>query len=302
MSFVFGPVPSRRLGLSLGIDIVPKKYCTLDCIYCEVCKTNNLTINQKDYYDTNEIVNEVREKYLQIKDNLDVVTITGSGEPTLNKSIDVIVKKLKTFVTHPIALLTNSTLFYDEEVRQKIKIFDIIVPSLDAANEKIFKKINKPSKKIDFSKMVEGLTLFSHKYRGKLILEILLLKGVNDQKEHLEQLVEIIKNMKYDIVQLNTAFRPTAYKNVQRLDDIQLLDVALFFNEKGIKVEPVKNFISKNIPQTIMNDIFNKMLNMRPLSEKDVVELFGEAFLKNLLQDTSIEIFKYGGETFFKKI
>jgi len=302
MSFVFGPVPSRRLGLSLGIDIVPKKYCTLDCIYCEVCKTNNLTINQKDYYDTNEIVNEVREKYLQIKDNLDVVTITGSGEPTLNKSIDVIVKKLKTFVTHPIALLTNSTLFYDEEVRQKIKIFDIIVPSLDAANEKIFKKINKPSKKIDFSKMVEGLTLFSHEYRGKLILEILLLKGVNDQKEHLEQLVEIIKNMKYDIVQLNTAFRPTAYKNVQRLDDIQLLDVALFFNEKGIKVEPVKNFISKNIPQTIMNDIFNKMLNMRPLSEKDIVELFGEAFLKNLFQDTSIEIFKYGGETFFKKI
>ncbi|MBC7197140.1 MAG: radical SAM protein, partial [Deferribacterales bacterium] len=160
MSFVFGPVPSRRLGLSLGIDIVPRKYCTLDCIYCEVCKTDNLTIEQKNYYDTNEIVKEVKEKYLTLKDNLDVVTITGSGEPTLNKSIDVIVKKLKTFVTHPIALLTNSTLFYNEEVRHKAKIFDIIVPSLDAANEKVFKKINKPSKEISFNKMIEGLITF----------------------------------------------------------------------------------------------------------------------------------------------
>ncbi|MCB4203952.1 radical SAM protein [Deferribacterales bacterium Es71-Z0220] len=302
MSFVFGPVPSRRLGVSLGIDIVPRKYCTLDCIYCEVCKTDNLTIEQEDYYDINEIINEVKEKYLPLKDSLDVVTITGSGEPTLNKSIDVIVKKLKTFVTHPIALLTNSTLFYDEEVRQKVKIFDIIVPSLDAANEKIFKKINKPSKEINFSRMIEGLITFSNEYRGKLILEILLLEGVNEHQEHLDQLVEIIKNMKYDIVQLNTAFRPTAYKNVKRLDDIQLLDIALFFNEKGVKVEPVKNFISKNIPKNIMNDIFNKMLNMRPLSENDIVELFGEAFLKNLSQNTSLEIFKYNGETFFKKI
>jgi wyosine [tRNA(Phe)-imidazoG37] synthetase (radical SAM superfamily) len=290
------------LGVSLGIDIVPRKYCTLDCIYCEVCKTDNLTIEQEDYYDINEIINEVKEKYLPLKDSLDVVTITGSGEPTLNKSIDVIVKKLKTFVTHPIALLTNSTLFYDEEVRQKVKIFDIIVPSLDAANEKIFKKINKPSKEINFSRMIEGLITFSNEYRGKLILEILLLEGVNEHQEHLDQLVEIIKNMKYDIVQLNTAFRPTAYKNVKRLDDIQLLDIALFFNEKGVKVEPVKNFISKNIPKNIMNDIFNKMLNMRPLSENDIVELFGEAFLKNLSQNTSLEIFKYNGETFFKKI
>ncbi|UOD35349.1 radical SAM protein [Deferribacteraceae bacterium V6Fe1] len=302
MSFVFGPVPSRRLGVSLGVDIVPRKYCTLDCIYCEVCKTDNLTIEQEDYYDINEIINEVKEKYLPLKDSLDVVTITGSGEPTLNKSIDVIVKKLKTFVTHPIALLTNSTLFYDEEVRQKVKIFDIIVPSLDAANEKIFKKINKPSKEINFRRMIEGLITFSNEYRGKLILEILLLEGVNDHQEHLDQLVEIIKNMKYDIVQLNTAFRPTAYKNVKRLDDIQLLDIALFFNEKGLKVEPVKNFISKNISKTSMNDIFNKMLNMRPLSENDIIELFGETFLKNLSQNTSLEIFKYNGETFFKKI
>jgi len=301
MSFVFGPVPSRRLGLSLGIDIVPRKYCTLDCIYCEVCKTDNLTIEQKNYYDTNEIVKEVKEKYLTLKDNLDVVTITGSGEPTLNKSIDVIVKKLKTFVTHPIALLTNSTLFYNEEVRHKAKIFDIIVPSLDAANEKVFKKINKPSKEISFNKMIEGLITFSNEYRGKLIIEILLIKGINDQQEHLEQLVKIIKNMKYDVIQLNTAFRPTAYKNVERLDDIRLLDIALFFSEKGVKVEPVKNFISKNIPKNIMNDIFKKMLNMRPLSENDIVELFGEAFLKNLIQDTTLEIFKYNNETFFKK-
>lgn len=302
MSFVFGPVPSRRLGLSLGIDIVPRKFCTLDCIYCEVSKTDNLTIEQKDFYDTNEIVSEVKNKYPLLKGDLDVVTITGSGEPTLNKSIDVIVKKLKTFITHPIVLLTNSTLFYDFTVREKVKVFDIVVPSIDAANVKIFNKINRPSKEIDFQKMIEGLLNFSHEYRGRLILEILLIKGVNDHREHLIDLVDLIKNIKYDIVQLNTAFRPTAYDNVKRLDDLELLNIALFLTEKGVKVEPVKNFIPKNIPQTIANDIIKKMLNMRPLSKRDIIELFGENFLKDLTQDPSVEIFKYNGETFFKKI
>lgn len=302
MSFVFGPVPSRRLGLSLGIDIVPRKFCTLDCIYCEVSKTDNLTIEQKDFYDTNEIVSEVKNRYPLLKGDLDVVTITGSGEPTLNKSIDVIVKKLKTFITHPIVLLTNSTLFYDFTVREKVKVFDIVVPSIDAANVKIFNKINRPSKEIDFQKMIEGLLNFSHEYRGRLILEILLIKGVNDHREHLIELVDLIKNIKYYIVQLNTAFRPTAYDNVKRLNDLELLNIALFLTEKGVKVEPVKNFIPKNIPQTIANDIIKKMLNMRPLSKKDIIELFGENFLKDLGQDPSVEIFIYNGETFFKKI
>lgn len=302
MSFVFGPVPSRRLGLSLGVDIVPRKFCTLDCIYCEVSKTDNLTIERNDYYDTNEIVSEVKKKYFPLKGDLDVVTITGSGEPTLNKSIDVIAKKLKTFVTHPIALLTNSTLFYDFSVREKVKVFDIVVPSIDAANVKIFNKINRPSKEIDFQKMIKGLISFSKEYRGRLILEILLIKGVNDHKEHLIELIDIIKNIKYDIVQLNTAFRPTAYDNVKRLDDEELLNIALFLTEKGVKVEPVKNFIPKNIPQTIAKDIFKKMLNMRPLSKRDIIELFGENFLKDLSQDPSVEIFEYNGETFFKKI
>lgn len=301
MSFVFGPVPSRRLGVSLGVDIVPRKYCTLDCIYCEVCKTDKLTVSRQDFYDTNEIIEDVKKIYSKIKENIDVVTITGSGEPTLNKSFDVIVKKLKTFVYHPIALLTNSTLFYDNKVRQQAMVFDIIVPSLDAADTKTFQMINKPAKEINFHNMINGLVDFSKSYRGKLFVEVLLIKRVNDSLSHLTKLVDIINSLKYDVVQLNTAFRPTAYKNVQRLSDAELLDVAFFFQKRGLKVEPVKNFISKNIQDSDKEELFEKMLHMRPLSETDIVELFGESFLKKVKDDNKFQFFTYQQETFFKK-
>lgn len=301
MSFVFGPVPSRRLGVSLGVDIVPRKYCTLDCIYCEVCKTDKLTVSRQDFYDTNEIIEDVKKIYSKIKENIDVVTITGSGEPTLNKSFDVIVKKLKTFVYHPIALLTNSTLFYDNKVRQQAMVFDIIVPSLDAADTKTFQMINKPAKEINFHNMINGLVDFSKSYRGKLFVEVLLIKGVNDSLSHLTKLADIISSLKYDVIQLNTAFRPTAYKNVQRLSDAELLDVAFFFQKRGLKVEPVKNFISKNIQDSDKEELFEKMLHMRPLSETDIVELFGESFLKKVQDDNKFQFFTYQQETFFKK-
>jgi len=301
MSFVFGPVPSRRLGVSLGVDIVPRKYCTLDCIYCEVCKTDKLTVSRQDFYDTNEIIEDVKKIYSKIKENIDVVTITGSGEPTLNKSFDVIVKKLKTFVYHPIALLTNSTLFYDNKVRQQAMVFDIIVPSLDAADLKTFQMINRPAQEINFHNMINGLVDFSKSYRGKLFVEVLLIKRVNDSLSHLTKLVDIINSLKYDVVQLNTAFRPTAYKNVQRLSDAELLDVAFFFQKRGLKVEPVKNFISKNIQDSDKEELFEKMLHMRPLSETDIVELFGESFLKKVQDDNKFQFFTYQQETFFKK-
>jgi wyosine [tRNA(Phe)-imidazoG37] synthetase (radical SAM superfamily) len=303
MSYVFGPVPSRRLGVSLGVDIVPKKYCTLDCLYCEVGKTDNLTIQREDFYDIDEIISEVEKIYCEIKEHLDVVTITGSGEPTLNKSFGKIAKELKKFVTHPVVLLTNSTLFFIDEVKSEALNFDIVIPSLDAADVDTFEKLNKPSKGIDFDKMIDGLIDFSKMFENKLFVEVLLLKDINDSFKHLDKIADILKKMKYTLVQLNTAFRPTAYKNIRRLDDKELLEKAIYLKSKGVKVEPVTNFMSKKIVYEELFEIFYKMLELRPLSKTDIRLLFGEKFYDSLIEQSKkdIKIFDYEGETFFKK-
>lgn len=303
MSYVFGPVPSRRLGVSLGVDIVPKKYCTLDCLYCEVGKTDNLTIQREDFYDIDEIISEVKKIYCEIKEHLDVVTITGSGEPTLNKSFGKIAKELKKFVTHPVVLLTNSTLFFIDEVKSEALNFDIVIPSLDAADVDTFEKLNKPSKGIDFDKMIDGLIDFSKMFENKLFVEVLLLKDINDSFKHLDKIADILKKMNYTLVQLNTAFRPTAYKNIRRLEDKELLEKAIYLKSKGVKVEPVTNFMSKKIVYEELFEIFYKMLELRPLSKTDIRLLFGEKFYDSLIEQSKkdIKIFDYEGETFFKK-
>lgn len=303
MSYVFGPVPSRRLGVSLGVDIVPKKYCTLDCLYCEVGKTDNLTIKREDFYDIDEIISEVKKIYCEIKDHLDVVTITGSGEPTLNKSFGKIAKELKKFVTHPVVLLTNSTLFFIDEVKSEALNFDIVIPSLDAANVDTFEKLNRPSKGIDFDNMIDGLIDFSKMFENKLFVEVLLLKDINDSFKHLDKIADILKKMNYALVQLNTAFRPTAYKDIRRLEDKELLEKAIYLKSKGVKVEPVTNFMSKKIVYEELFEIFYKMLELRPLSKTDIRLLFGEKFYDSLIKQSKkdIKIFDYEGETFFKK-
>lgn len=304
MSYVFGPVPSRRLGVSLGVDIVRRKYCTLDCLYCEVCKTDNLTIKREDFYDIDEIINEAKDTYNKLKDHLDVVTITGSGEPTLNKSFGEIAKRLKEFVKHPLVLLTNSTLFFMDDVKKDALNFDIVVPSCDAGDEDIFNKINRPSKDIDFNKMIDGLIEFSKMFKGKLFVEVLLIKNINDSFKHLDKIADIIKKMDYTCVQLNTAFRPTAHKNVKRLSEKELLEKAIYLKSKGVKVEPVTNFMSKNPVYEDLFEVFYKMLELRPLSEKDITLLFGEKFYNLLIEQErrDVKIFEYEGEKFLKKI
>lgn len=305
-NFVFGPVPSRRLGNSLGVDIVPSKTCSLDCVYCEVRKTSCLTIDRQEFFDTNLILKNVKNEYFKLKDSLDVVTVTASGEPTLNSAFGVIAKKLKSFVSKPLVLLTNGTLFGEKSVREDALVYDIVIPSIDAADEKTFLKINKPSPLIDFEYMIDGIVKFSKIYRGKLVIEILLIRGLNDQYEHLKGFAKIIKNINYNIVQLGTAFRPTAYEGVQRLTDEELIDRALFLKTLGIKVESVKSFVGNKVVS--LNDkihLFNKLTEMRPLSETDIKTLFGEDFyfnfVLNFVAQGELSCYNYLGEKFYKK-
>ncbi len=207
-SYLFGPVPSRRLGISLGIDLVPHKTCSFNCIFCECGRTTNLTTERREYVPTADVIAEL-DRYLSGKPVLDYITFSGSGEPTLHIGIGDIVRHLKKH--HPeyrLALLTNASLLHDSEVRNAIMDIDVIVPSLNAASQKVFMKINRPDPVLKVEDIIRGLELLRAEYDGEIWLEIFIVPGLNDQTEELDLLKKAIDRIKPDRIQLNTLDRP----------------------------------------------------------------------------------------------
>ena len=205
---LFGPVPSRRLGMSLGIDLIPKKVCSLNCVYCEVGRTTNLTTDRLEYVKYDEVIDELKH-FMSNKPKIDYIAFSGSGEPTLNSKIGDVLKFIKEkYPKVKTAILTNGTLLYDEQLREELMGADVILPSLDAASRDVFRKIDRPNKKLNIEIYIQGLVNLRKEYKGKIWLEVFLLKGYNDNKEELELLKEAILKIKPDIIQLNTLDRP----------------------------------------------------------------------------------------------
>ncbi len=204
---IYGPVPSRRLGYSLGIDIIPYKTCTYNCIYCQLKETNNLTIERRSFIDAKEVLQDVIDSISKSK-QIDYLTFAGSGEPTLNKDLGRLIKEIKKISSIPIVVLTNGALLWMKEVRDDLMNADIIVPSLDSVTEESFKQINCPSAGLDLERIKQGLKDFSRTFPGKLYLEIMLVKGINDTPEEIEAFTRFIPQLKLDKIQLNTVIRP----------------------------------------------------------------------------------------------
>lgn len=212
---IFGPVPSRRLGISLGIDIIPHKTCTLNCVYCECGHTTNLTTERKEYIPTKEIIEEVKH-YFSNNPEPDYITFSGSGEPTLNiKSKEIIDFLKSSYPKVPVAVLTNGTLFYDSEVRKSLLLADLVVPSLDAATLKTFLRIDRPEKSINLEDYINGLVKFRQEYKNKIWLEVFILPGYNDNLEDITALKEAIKKINPDLIQLNSMDRPGCLTNLE---------------------------------------------------------------------------------------
>ncbi len=205
-TYIYGPVPSRRLGLSLGIDIVPYKTCTYDCIYCQLGRTTNKTIERKSFFDPNTVLQQI-EQALGNNPELDYITFSGSGEPTLSKDIGILIEETKRFANFPVVVLTNGSLLWDEQLQQELSLADVVIPSVDAVSENVWQKINKPSTQLDFHKVLEGIKSFADTYPDKTIVEIMLVKGINDDMAHLAETREFFDGMKIKMVQLNTVVR-----------------------------------------------------------------------------------------------
>jgi len=210
MKYLFGPVYSRRLGHSLGIDLLPPKICTLNCVYCEVGPTTELTCERKEYVPTEEILKEIDQVLEQGTGGrpIDVFTLTAMGEPTLHTGIGKIIAYLKSKTDKPVAVLTNGTLFFDPKVRAELSAADIVIPSLDAARQESFERVNQPASMVNLEQAIEGLALFRREFRGELWLEILLVRDMNDSLEDLVALQQAVRKINPARIQLNTVARP----------------------------------------------------------------------------------------------
>ncbi|RCW46351.1 MULTISPECIES: radical SAM protein [unclassified Halanaerobium] len=236
--YIYGPVNSRRLGRSLGVDLFPYNICSLDCIYCECGPTKELTLERKEYVDTGEVLKEL-SSYLKENPELDYITFSGSGEPTLHSGLGKILKFIKNnFSQYNTALLTNSTLL-NREVREEIKDFDLIVPSLDGISVEAFAKIDRPHLDIDIKEVIENIISLRREQNGKIWLEIFLVPGINDNEVEFQLFKKAVKRINPEKVQLNTLDRPGAISDIKKISRKRIEEIAAFFKKdiKDIEIE-----------------------------------------------------------------
>lgn len=215
--YIFGPVPSRRLGISLGISPIPKKTCNYSCIYCQLGRTDKMTNARESFFPPEDIISEF-EEYLSSGQHFDAVTIVGEGEPTLYLDLGSLLAEIKERVKTPLAVITNGAMLYDRKLQEELCNADIVLPSFDAYDEASFRNINRPHKTLDFKRCYEGLAEFSNNYKGELWLEIMLMRGVNDDDDSLCKYKSLLDKIRYSKLYINTPVRPPAEGNVYCID------------------------------------------------------------------------------------
>jgi wyosine [tRNA(Phe)-imidazoG37] synthetase (radical SAM superfamily) len=218
---LFGPVPSRRLGRSLGIDVVPRKTCTYNCTYCQLGPTSFQTLQREEYVPVAEVMAEIKD-FLANRGDADYLTFSGSGEPTLHSKLGEMIAQTKRLTRIPVAVLTCGALMSDPQVRADLAQADMVLPSLDAALPKTFHDLNRPHGKLCLAEIIHGLKLFRAEYRGPIWLEIMLVKGVNDGAEEVALLRKAIAEIAPDKVQLNTVIRPPVEPEARALSEAEL--------------------------------------------------------------------------------
>lgn len=236
MRYIYGPVSSRRLGVSLGISLTPHKTCPFDCVYCQLGATTDKTLERSAYVPSADIIAEVRA-WLDANPGrikgLSYITLSGAGEPTLHTEISALISGIKKMSSVPVAVITNSCLMVDAQVRKELLQADLIVPSLDAASDEVFARIDRPLPGTRVEEIIEGLAGLRKEYHGKIWLEIMLVKGYNDDIRHIRKLKEAVERINPDQVHLNSPVRSTAEKNIGPVDEAKLKQIAEMLGDKA---------------------------------------------------------------------
>ena len=264
----FGPVPSRRLGRSLGVDLVPFKTCPYDCIYCQLGSTTTKTVERCPYFPVEAVIADVKEA-LDKGVEADYITLSGSGEPTLHSEIGCVIGEVKKLTDIPVVVLTNGGLLADPDVRRALSKADIVAPDLDAGSEAMFSYINRPHSSILLNNVVDGLAKFREKYSGRIWLEVFLLAGVNTAEAEIEKIKSHIERINPDEIHLNTVARPTAEDYAWRVPDDIMLRMRDSFGDKAKIVSPFKHE-ELSTSQAVKKDDVLALLARRPCTLEDI--------------------------------
>lgn len=272
--YLYGPVPSRRLGLSLGVDVVPYKICSYDCIYCTLGRTTEVTSVPRRLINADGVVREIKQ-WLQQGGSADYITFAGSGEPTLNADLGEMIKATKKISNIPVAVITNGSLLREPQIREAVSMADVLLPSLDAGTDRAFQAVNRPAPGISFLEMRQGLVQTAQEFVGPIWLEIMLVNGLNDSEAELQAMREIVQQICPEKVQINTVERPSRSGDAKRVPDETLKRACeILGSTTEIITCGVATPSSSSHWQQIEDDLIG-MLSRRPCTASDIVAVSG---------------------------
>ncbi|MEE8399403.1 MAG: radical SAM protein [Desulfobacterales bacterium] len=274
---IFGPVPSRRLGMSLGVDLMPHKTCSLDCVYCECGATTHLTLVRDDYISTGQIKAELKAVLSQ-SPSLDTITFSGSGEPTLHRGIGEIIRFIRTnYPQYKVAVLTNGTLFNLPEVREQLRDVDVVKVSLDAVTTTQFDSINRPCVGLRLADIIEGLVAFRKTFLHQFWVEVFLVPGFNDTKTELAKIKDVLQTLNPDRVQLNALDRPGTEDWVRPADSATLKKTAAYLLDAEIIGHPdaEPKDLPALTPGAVLAERLYATIKRRPCTADDISRLLG---------------------------
>jgi wyosine [tRNA(Phe)-imidazoG37] synthetase (radical SAM superfamily) len=271
MNYVFGPVPSRRLGQSLGIDTIPLKTCNYNCVYCQLGRTRPLTNERREYISRQEISAEVEQALTSHPPGeVDWVTFVGSGEPTLHNGLGWLIRRVKTLTHLPVAVITNGALLYRPEVREELLPADAVLPSLDAGNPRLYRKLNRPWPKLTFESHIQGLIAFRREYSGQLWVEVMLVRGLNDTEEALIEIAATLQAIHPDQVHINLPTRPPVEVWVQPPDEEGLLRARAILGDIARVIHPASGSFDLSGAESLVDAVVG-IITRHPMREDELI-------------------------------
>ncbi|MBN2275858.1 MAG: radical SAM protein [Bacteroidales bacterium] len=304
---VFGPVPSRRLGQSLGINNIPYKICTYSCIYCQVGKAIKMQVNRQEFYKPHELAEEVKVLLRDIQDNNqypDYITVVPDGEPTLDIHLGELIDELKIFKI-PIAIITNASLIHLPDVQKDLLKTSFVSVKVDAVNVETWKKINKCHKKLNLNDIKKGIQFFAKQFKGKLVTETMLVDGINDSHNEFEGIAGFIETFNPDTAYISIPTRPPAFKGVLPANEVAVTAAYNIFRQHIAKVELLTGYEGNAFSSTgnFREDILS-ITAVHPMREDAVLELMHKTgdqknLLDALLEENLLEKIQYGGHYYY---
>jgi len=306
---VYGPVPSRRLGRSLGVNNIPPKKCTYACVYCQVGKTTDFGIQRKEYYNPGQLFDEVKEKLTKLEsanENIDYIALVPDGEPTLDIHLGELIHKLKG-LNLPVGVISNATLLYDEQVRKELGAADWVSVKVDAVDRDIWKRINRPNKQLSLQRQLEGIFAFSREFKGELVTETMLIQDYNDARDHLNDVADFIARIKPSIAYIAIPTRPPAKKSIKKVSEETLTEAYEIFKKKIDKVEYLIGYEGDAFSSTgdAEQDILS-ITSVHPMREEALQKFISRtnqdwSLVEKLLESNRLKKTQYQGHNYYMR-